>query len=123
MNGTYPIVPSSSTIRYLLIIGILSVLGGIIFSRFPALSVGGISVRTSFFVALVAATLLISTAISKLQSGKQRAAVAFGTFGAGILLSQLQYSTLPTLGILSLLLCAGIGWEVDRRLLSMISHQ
>ena len=113
--------PYNSTLRYLLIVAILSALGGIIFSRFPMLFVGGISVRTSFAVAVVAEVLLISTAISAYWSGKQRVGLLFGMFAVGILLSQIQYSILPALGTLILLACAGVGLEIDKRLLRIIS--
>ena len=113
----------NSTLRYFLIIAIPSALGAAIISQFPTLSVGATSVQTSLIVALVAGILLISTAISAYWSGKQRVGLLFGMFAAGILLSQIQYSILPTLGALTLLACAGIGLEIDKRLLSMVSQQ
>lgn len=115
--------PRNSTLRYFLIIAILSALGAAIFCRFPTLSVGATSIQTSFIVALIAEILLISTAISAYWSGKQRVGLLFGMFAAGILLSQSQYSILPTLGTLTLLACAGVGLEIDKRLLRMVSQQ
>jgi hypothetical protein len=44
----YQMFLSSSTVRYLLIIGILTTILALLFSRFPTLSVGGTSIRTGF---------------------------------------------------------------------------
>ena len=91
----------SSAFR-LLILAVCVGVGAIFFSRFPTVSVGGITMQTPFLAALIAGFLLIPTTISSYQSDNQRSAIQYGLIAIGLPIALLQYPALSWIGVLAI---------------------
>lgn len=102
---------------------VLGIAGAVVlYSQFPTVSLGGITVRTSFLSAvLVAGFLLLPTAISNYQSDKHRRALVHGLIAIGMPLVLLQYPVLPWVGLLAVLASVGISQKADRKIMNVTS--
>lgn len=104
----------------ILVLGIAG--AAVLYSQFPTVSLGGITVRTSFLSAvLVAGFLLLPTAISNYQSDKHRRALVHGLIAIGMPLVLLQYPVLPWVGLLAVLASVGISQKADRKIMNVTS--
>ncbi|ELZ96674.1 hypothetical protein C441_04009 [Haloferax sulfurifontis ATCC BAA-897] len=90
--------------------------GAIIVTRFSTLTIGTVSIRTSFVGGVLAGLLLLPSVVSHYKGGEQRKSLQWGLFAAGILLSLMDHALLPWFGALAVIGSLGVGWEVDRRL-------